>query len=233
MPEKFHVKHEDGTLDEAATLAKLAKSYKELEAHKGVIADVPETPEAYTLEILDAEGEPLDAAVLEEFKGDPLFQSFAKDALEQKFSQAQMNFAVQRYMDAVPKLMEADKQLTRDEASAELSKLWANEQAFNANLVGAKSAITAYGGEADDMAGSRSRLEEKFGNDPDFLAFAARIGSEMKEDRPANGSIISSEMDVDALMKGKAYWDPNDPDHARVKAKVAEHFASKHGTKAR
>lgn len=233
IPEKFQVKREDGTLDEAATLAKLAKSYTALEAHKGAIRDVPASPEDYKLEIVDAEGKPLDPEIMEGFTGDPLFQQFTKDAHAAGLTNEQMQFVVQKYMTIAPQLIAADKQITRDEASAELSKLWTNQAQFTDNLRGAMSAITAYGGEAEDMAGSRARLQERFGDDPDFLAFAARIGSELKEDKPNASDAPSDEMSIEALQKSPAYWDKNHPDHTRTVARVTEFNNRKHGAKPR
>jgi hypothetical protein len=40
----------------------------------------------------------------------------------------------------------------------------------------------------------------------------------------------SSEADVQALMKSKAYWDATDPQHESTKARVAEFYARQHGT---
>lgn len=233
LPEKFRVMA-DGKLDEAASARKLAESYKALESHKGPLSQAPATPDDYQVgEIKGADGNPLPAEIVQEFTSDPLFKAFVKDAHEQGLSNDQLRFVVERYMKVAPELIAANQQVTRDEASRELSGLWKDENTFNANLQGALKAITGFGGEADDMPGSRARLQEKFGNDPDFLAFAAQVAAEMREDRVPSQTSIAPAVDIESLQKSEAYWNAQHPDHTRVKAQVSEFYTRKYGTKPR
>lgn len=234
LPEKFRVNGEDGALDEAASARKLAESYKALEAHKGPLPQVPATPEDYTLEApKDAEGKPVEGIDFEAFTADPLFKAFAKDAHAKGLTNEQLQFVTDKYLQLAPELFAADAGLSVDEAKAELGKLWPDEATMQSNLAGVVKAINAFGGEAEDVPGSKARLMEKYGRDPDFIAFAANIAGELKEDRLPNGEAIGGEQNIEALQKSKAYWDANHPDHARVKAQVSEFYTKKHGTKRR
>lgn len=230
LPEKFRVVDAEGKLDEAASSRKLAESYKALEAHKGPLPQVPATPDDYKLEPpKDAEGKPLEGVDFEAFVADPLFKTFAADAHAKGISNEQLQFVVEKYLKLAPELMQADAAITADEARAELGKIWKDDQALAANLVGAKRAILGFGAEADDVPGARSRLMEKFGNDPDFLAFAAQVATEMSEDRVPPGMNVGGDQDVESLQKSEAYWNPQHPDHASTKSKVEAFYARKYG----
>lgn len=229
LPEKFRVNGEDGALDEAASARKLAESYKALEAHKGPLPQAPATPEDYTL----AAPEGADAEGFAAFTGDELFKGFAKDAHALGMTNEQLQFVTERYLKLAPELMAADQSLTADAAKAELAKVWTDDKAMADNLSNVVRAINGFGAQADDVPGSRSRLMEKYGTDPDFIAFAASVAKEMGEDKlPAATSMARGE-DVEALQASEAYWKPEHPDHARVKRQVSEYYARKHGTQPR
>lgn len=230
LPEKFRVVDAEGKLDEAASSRKLAESYKALEAHKGPLPQAPATPDDYKLEPpKDAEGKPVEGVDFEAFVADPLFKAFAADAHARGLSNEQLQFVVDKYLALAPELMAADQSLTLEEAKAELGKVWKDEQTFGANLLGAKRAIQGFGAEADDVPGSRKALMDKFGNDPDFLAFAAQVATEMKEDSVPAGMGVGGDEDVEALQKSEAYWNPQHPQHSATKAKVEAFYARKYG----
>lgn len=236
VPEKYRVVGEDGVFDLAASAEKIEAARASLESKLGNAAALPPaTPEEYKIEAPKGEdGKPLlDEEGLKLFTSDPLFQNFQKEAHAKGITNEQLQFVVDRYLNVAPQLIATDKQITKDEASRELSVLWKDEQTFNTNLKGAMRAVTGFGAEAADVPGSRTRLMEKFGNDPDFLAFAASVAGEMKEDAHPNQAAMSSEADVEALQKSPAYWDKNHQDHARVKAQVDEFYTKKFGTKRR
>ncbi len=236
VPEKYRVVGEDGAFDLAASAEKIEAARASLESKLGNAASLPPaTPEDYKIEAPNGEdGQPLlDEEGLKAFTGDPLFQNFQKEAHAKGITNEQLQFVVDRYLNVAPQLIAADKQITKDEASRELSVLWKDESTFNTNLKGAMRAVTGFGAEAEDVPGSRARLMEKFGNDPDFLAFAASVAGEMKEDAHPNQAAMSSEADVEALQKSPAYWDKNHQDHARVKAQVDEFYIKKFGAKRR
>lgn len=224
-PEKHRVLAADGTLDEPATARKLADAYKALETKLGTGDIAPVKPEDYTL----AAEEGVEGVDFDAFKADPLCQGFLKGAHAKGMTNAQVNYAINEYIKLAPQLMQAEQALGVVEARAELGKLWPDDAALNANLASVSRAIQGFGGEADDMPGSRSRLFAKFGSDPDFIAFAASVSKDMGEDTlPVGG--LSNEPEIEALQRSKAYWDATDPAHAMTKTKVAEFYAKKHGT---
>ncbi len=229
LPEKFRVNNPEGKLDESASARKMAESYKALEAHKGPLPSAPATPDDYVLEIEGFEPE-----VLAGFKADPLFQAFAKDAHAEGMSNKQLNMVLSRYMKVAPDLIAADAGLQLEDARAELSKVWKDEATMNHNLAGVVKAIQGFGAEADDVPGSRARLMSKYGRDPDFIAFAASVAGEMKEDGGTpTGALTPSDIDAEALQRSEAYWKPEHPDHAKVKAQVESFYTRKYGTKHR
>lgn len=231
LPEKFRVMV-DGKLDEAASARKLAQSYTALEAHKGPIPAAPATPDDYTIEPpKGADGKPIEFDMAE-FTGDPLFKGFATKAHAAGLTNEQMQFVIGEYLTIAPELMNADKALSLEEARTELQTIWKDDASMQANLAGVRKAIHAFGAEADDVPGSRARLMEKYGRDPDFIAFSATVAKELKEDSAPAATHVASEVDVESLMKSPAYWDKNSPDHARIKAQVDTHFARRYGNTA-
>lgn len=235
LPEKFRVTNEAGEFDEAASARKLAESYRALEAHKGPVLKAPESPEGYTLTApVGEDGKPIEGIDIVAFMADPMFKQIAKDAHAAGIPNEHMQFFMDKYLRTAPELLGADKRLTVEEASQELSALWTDKASFDTNIAKANRATVEFAkGVADDQPGSFKRLEAKFGTDPDFLAFAARVGMESNfdEDRPAAaGASTAGDMDIEALMKGEPYWNPQHPDHGKVKAQVAAHFAKKFGT---
>src|SRR3546814_19012185 len=86
-------------------------------------------------------------------------------------------------------------------------------------------AINGFGGQAEDMPGSRARHMDKYGTDPDFIAFAASVAGEMKEDRTPVEGVPGSELEVEALQKSAAYWNPGHPEPAATKETVAAYKA--------
>jgi hypothetical protein len=234
LPEKFRVNGADGKLDEAASARKLAESYKALEAHKGPLPQAPASPDDYKIETINGpDGKPLDAEIVDGFTADPLFKAFAKDAHARGFSNEQMQFVVERYLNMAPQLIAADMQLSLDEAKAELGAVWKDEATMQRNLQGVVRAINGFGAEAADVPGSRARLMEKYGRDPDFIAFAAAVAGEMQEDKLPSQPAVASEADVESLQKSEAYWNKNHPDHGKVKGQVDAFYARKFGTKRR
>lgn len=233
LPEKFRVMAEDGKLDEAASARKLAESYQALEKHKGPLSQAPASPDDYKIEPpKDDEGNPL--MDLTEFTGDPLFKAFAADAHKLGMSNDQMQFVVGKYLAIAPELIAANQQLDMAEAKAELQKLWKDDKALERGTADAVRAINGFGAEAEDVPGSRARLMQKYGRDPDFIAFAASVAQEMHEDRPPGGDgLATSEMDIEALQKSAAYWDKNHPEHSATKAKVETFYTKKFGNKPR
>lgn len=235
LPEKYRVTNEAGEIDEAASTRKLADAYRSLESKlgKGATLSAPEKPEDYKITAPMVDGKPMEGLDVDEFMKDPMFQGIAKDAHAAGIPNEHMQFFMEKWLQNAPELLQADKQLTVDEASKELSALWTDEATFKGNLSKANRATTEFSkGIAADQPGSFDRLEKKFGNDPDFVALMARIGAESKfgEDTPPGSAAAVSDVDIESLQKSEAYWKADHPDHAKVKAKVAAFYTQKFGT---
>lgn len=229
LPEKFRVNGEDGKLDEAASARKLAESYKALEAHKGPLPQVPAKPEDYKLEAPKGpDGKPVEGLDFEAFTADPLFQGFIADAHAQGMTNEQLQFVTDKYLQLAPDLFAANAAMSAQDAKAELGKLWTDEASMGKNLGAVTRAINGFGNEAEDMPGSKARLFAKYGTDPDFIAFAAKVAGEMAEDRlPSAGLPHSS--DLEMLQKSEAYWNPQHPEHKATVARVNEINARQFG----
>lgn len=229
IPEKYRVM-KDGALDLEASTAKLAAAHKSLETKLGTSAASapPATPAEYAIK--PAEGVGMSEEEMGAFVQDPMTQGFLTKLHAAGASNDVVNLVLNSYLEFAPKLIEANAALSVDEARAEVSKLWADEATQKANFAACARAIKGYGTENEALPGSAARLYSKYGTDPDFIAFAAAIGNEMKEDGQINPQGLPSAEDVESLQKSEAYWKPDHPDHARVKAKVSDFYQRMHGT---
>ena len=235
LPEKFRVVR-DGSqdLDLEASARKLAASYGELEKMRPSTGTVPATAADYKIEApKDAEGKPVEGIDIEAFTADPLFKDLAAKAHAAGISNETLNFFVGQYLQFIPGVLEANGQITVDEARAELAKVWNTDQAMGDGL---KHAARAAQGFASDpgQPGSFDRLMEKFGNDPDFLAFAARIGSEMGEDKPIAADPVAQQdwqAQVDEIRADPAYADKTNPKHAGLMQKLEQLYQRRYGSK--
>lgn len=221
-PEKHRVFGEDGkTLNVEATARKIAEAYGHAEKRIGSGDVPPKSAADYKINVPEALADKIkaeDLAKSEDFKG------FLGKMHEAGLSQKQADSVVAEMLDRSMKLQAGMAQISADECVAQLKTEWASEADYKANLGKAFQAAKAYG----DV----DKLMEKYGNDPDFIRFAARVGKDMGEDTGApNDAQSISEPDVEALQKSKAYWDPSDPEHAKTKARVEQFYAGKFGSK--
>lgn len=231
LPEKFRVTNDAGELDEAASARKLAESYTALEKHKGPMMRAPDSPEGYKIEpLLGEDGKPVEGIDIEAFTQDAMFQDLAKKAHAAGIPNEHLQFFVHEYLQFAPDLFAAGKELSIDEASQELSKVWGDQATFDKNMGAVIRTVREFTKDVPaDQPGSNARVIERFGNDPDFVAFLARVGGELKfgEDTLPGAASTASDVDVESLMKSEAYWNPQHKDHTSTKAKVAGYFATK------
>lgn len=229
IPEKYRVM-KDGVLDLEASTTKLAAAHKSLESKLGTAATsaAPAKPEDYAIKA--AEGLGMSEEEMGAFVKDPMTQGFLAKLHAAGASNDVANLVLNGYLEFAPKLIEANAALSVDEARAEVAKLWADEATQQTNFAAAQRAINGYGTKNEALPGSVQRLHAKYGTDPDFIAFAAAIGSEMQEDKQIAPQGLPSDEDVETLMRGPAYFDQNHPDHPRVAAKVRDFYQRKYGT---
>ena len=204
MPEKYLVKREDGTVDHEATALKVAEGYRHLERKLGSGDAPPKTPDDYAPEL--PAGITLDA-----LKTDPLYTGFIKGAHAKGMTNAQLSYVLDAF--AARQNMAADPAA----AEADLRKEWTSDQQMTQGLNLAYRAFKAYGG-GDEEA---QRLEKKFGSDPDFIRFTARIGKELGEDRPAAEAMSPAEaLNLEAIYKHPGYFDAKHPEHNKLVAQA-------------
>lgn len=180
IPEKYRVTKEDGSLDLEQSSRKLAESYGHLEKRLGGGDVPPKSADEYAPK-LEVEGFNWD-----EFKADENTQSFLKGAHAKGLTNAQVEYVLGEYLKAAPALVEGGAALRAQEASAALREHWKTDQDMSKNVQASYRAVQAFASEGDGL-GSFDKLMTKYGNDPDFVAFAANIGKELREDVPVAG----------------------------------------------
>lgn len=228
LPEKFRVASADGKLDVDASARKLAASYGELEKRHPNTGTLPKTADEY-----QPDGLPKDFD-FDALKGDAVYQGFLKGAHAKGMTNEQVGFVLAEYNKLAPELLAANTRIGAAEAKTELGKVWGtDDKAMTQNLQAAARAVRGFGGEGD-KPGAVDRLMAKYGNDPDFLAFAAKIGKEMAEDTPITaGTPAAQDWDaqVAKLKASPAYADDRHPEHKTVMAQMNDLYSKRYGTK--
>lgn len=227
IPEKYRTNKEDGTLDLEASSRKVADAYKHLETRLGSGDIPPKTPDEYTVKLEGVEG-----FDWEEFKADESTQSFLKGAHAKGLSNDQVQYVIGEYMKAAPGLITGAAVLTTQDCTAALKSVWTDEQAMKTNVTASYRAAEAFASEAG-KPGNFEALMSKYGNDPDFIAFTANIGKELKEDNPINGGAVVSEADFPIkaaeLRKQLEALPAHDPKRPGVQAQLDEMYNRKYG----
>lgn len=188
IPEKYRTNKEDGSLDLEASSRKVAEAYKHLETRMGSGDAPPKTHEEYAPKI-EVEGFNWD-----EFKADESTQSFLKGAHAKGLNNDQVEYVIGEYLKAAPGLIGGAAVLTQQDCTAALKAVWGDDQSIRANVSASYRAAEAFASQGD-APGNFNALMAKYGNDPDFIAFTANIGKELKEDRAINGGAQVSEAD--------------------------------------
>lgn len=218
IPEKLRVMKEDGSLDQEASSRKVAEAYKQLETRFGSGDVPPKTAEEYTVKLEDVEG-----FDWEEFKKDEGTQSFLKGAHAKGLTNDQVQYVIGEYMKAAPGLVDGGVQLTAQDCTAALKAVWTDEQTMTSNVRASFRAAEAFASEAG-KPGNFESLMAKYGNDPDFIAFTANIGKELKEDSAINGGGAVNDQDfavkTSELRAQLEAMPQHDPKRAAVKAQL-------------
>ncbi|WP_338576298.1 hypothetical protein V6L78_13145 [Pseudomonas canadensis] len=227
IPEKYRVNKEDGSLDLDQSSRKLAESYKHLETRLGSGDVPPKTADEYTVKLEGVEGFDWN-----EFKADPDTQSFLKGAHAKGLSNSQVEYVIGEYMKAAPNLIGGAAQLTQQDCTAALKAVWGDDSAIRTNVTASLRAVEAFANQGE-APGSLNALMAKYGNDPDFIAFTANIGKELKEDRAINGGAQVSEGDFavkTAELRSQLQSLPaHDPKRSGIQAQLDDMYNRKYG----
>ena len=226
FPEKYQVKKEDGSLDLEQSSRKLAESYKHLETRLGSGDIPPKTADEYAVKLEGVEGFNWD-----EFKADEGTQSFLKGAHAKGLTNAQVEYVIGEYMKAAPGLVEGGVQLSQQDCAATLKAAWGDEQAMTQNVRASYRAAETFASEPG-KPGNFAALQAKYGNDPDFIAFTANIGRELKEDNAINGGAQVNEADFNikaAELRAQLQALPaHDPKRPGVQAQLDAMYEQKY-----
>lgn len=220
---QFAVNGADGKPDIAASAAKLAGSYGELAKRMKDAGSPPKEPKDYVVNVPDALKGKYDPA------GDKLLEQFLTKAHAAGLTQKQLDFVLGEYAAIVPQLAGAGRALSKEEGEKALREVWKTDAEFRAGLASAYRVVEAFGGDRKD------KLVERYGNDPDLVAFLAEIGKELREDTQpvidglAAGTQYAS-MTREQLLVSDAYKDPKHPDHERVSKLVRALYEKQYGT---
>lgn len=228
FPEKYRVFKEDQSFDIEQTAFKTAEAYQNLEKRLGSGDLPPKTADEYKFDSL---GDGVDIA---EVMASPITKSIlerlhAKGATN-AIAQEVLSFAINEWL---PGVLQGNAALNEEECVGALRKTWASEDDYKSNASAAFRASQGFAADGDEnTVGSFARLNEKFGNDPDFIAFCANVGREMGEDKPASPAGGQSGKTLEDLMADPAYTDPKHVNHAVVAKQVQAEYARKYGTQA-
>lgn len=226
IPEKYRVNKDDGSLDLEQSSRKLAESYKHLETRMGSGDAPPKSPDEYAVKLEGVEGFNWD-----EFKADESTQSFLKGAHAKGLTNDQVQYVIGEYMKAAPELISGAAQLTQQDCTAALKAAWGDDAAIRTNVTASYRAAEAFASEAG-KPGNFEALMSKYGNDPDFIAFTANIGKELKEDRAISGGAQVSEADFAVktaeLRQQLQDLPAHDPKRAGIQAQLDEMYNRKY-----
>ncbi|MDX1497050.1 MAG: hypothetical protein R3352_05815 [Salinisphaeraceae bacterium] len=222
LPEKYRVFGEDESFNLEASAKKLSEGYQNLAKRLGSDEAPPESPEGYEINAENL-GEEFDAQA---FMQDEGTQGFLKRMHAKGMTNAQVQEVIEYGLkEWAPNLMQGEQAMTQEQCVEALKSEWQNEAEFNTQLGHAFKAL-------QNVAGDEfGRLEQKYGNDPDFIKIMAQIGREMGEDAPPNeaGLTPSDSGTIEELMMSEAYKDAKHPQHAMVSEQVRRHFEKKYG----
>ncbi|NMX61474.1 hypothetical protein [Pseudomonas sp. WS 5079] len=228
IPEKLRVMKEDGSLDQEASSRKVAEAYKHLETRFGSGDVPPKSADEYAVKLEGVEGFDWD-----EFKADPDTQSFLKGAHAKGLTNDQVQYVIGEYMKAAPGLIEGGVQLSVQDCTAALKAVWPDDQAMTQNVRASYRAAEAFASEPG-KPGNFAALQAKYGNDPDFIAFTANIGKELKEDTPINGATASDgdfDVKTSELRAQLQALPAHDPKRKGVQAELDALYDRKYNTR--
>ena len=226
IPEKLRTLKEDGSLDLEASSRKVAEAYTQLEKRLGTGDVPPKSADEYAVKL-----EGVDGFDWDEFKADESAQSFLKGAHAKGLTNDQVGYVIGEYLKAAPGLIGGAAQLTQQDCTAALKAAWGDDQAIRANVSASYRAAEAFASQGD-APGNFNALMTKYGNDPDFIAFTANIGKELKEDSAINGGAPVNEADFNikaAELRAQLQALPaHDPKRPGVQAQLDAMYEQKY-----
>lgn len=157
---------------------------------------MPELPEAL-------KGMPVDDAATAKFK---------EEAHKAGYSQSQFEFAMSKYFELAPGLVNAGQKFTTEDTVKGLKEVWGADYEKNAGA--AWTGIT----QVAQLAGlTIDEVEKEVGNSPVFNRIMAAVGKQFKEDTSVNPGGAGGTADMGeaaTIQMSPAFRNPKDPGHA-------------------
>jgi hypothetical protein len=211
IPEKFIVKNEAGEVDHQASARKVEEHRSNLEKRLGEGGVRPKAATEYKLpELPEAlKGASFDDAITNQFK---------EDAHKAGFSQAQFEFAMGKYFELAPALVNGAQKVSAEDTIATLKQTWGPEYEKNG-----QAAWRGMNQIAQAAGLTPQEVEAELGNSPAFNRIMAVVGAQLKEDKSVNpgGSTPGGggELEAAAIQMSEAFRNPKDPGHKSALAK--------------
>lgn len=146
-------------------------------------------------------------------------KAFRDEAFKAGLTQKQFEFVMGKYYSSVEELVSHGERVDRANTMKALTDHYKTSDAVQENVKAAYAVFQAYADEEE--------MKHLFRvvNDPIAVRVLAKINKELQEDRGLGADSVLAAESVDELMAaGGPYWDASHPQHARVKAKVTQHF---------
>lgn len=206
IPEKYQVKNDKGELDSEASARKVAEAHSALEKRMGEGSVRPKTAAEYKMpELPEAlKDMPVDDAATAKFK---------EEAHKAGYSQSQFEFAMSKYFELAPGLVNAGQKFTTEDTISSLKEVWGADYQKNAHS--AWSGIT----KVAELAGlSIDEVEKEVGNSPVFNRIMAAVGQQFREDTSVNtngnGAGTADLNEAATIQMSPAFRNTKDPGHA-------------------
>ncbi|WP_281963189.1 hypothetical protein [Acinetobacter johnsonii] len=177
------------------------------------VAGAPETIDGYEVNV---EGFNYD-----DFKAIPENQEFLERAREAGLSNEHLGFLLGEYNQLIPALMEGNAALDNEACISAMKETWGGETDANFGFARAAANNAIQNG----ILTAEEVNSPEFGNNPLVLKMAAYFGSQLQEDSPPANTQQTGTEDIQSLIASEAYMNESHPDHKRVYAQVANHFA--------
>lgn len=155
-------------------------------------------------------------------------QVFHKIGLSKKQAEALLAFNTQSALSAHKQAQQAATD-AQEEAKAALTSEWGHGKGYEAKLHLGNVAIEQGVAGNEDF---RAKIVQKFGNDPDFIKFAANLGGKFAEHgvKVTQSAFTPAEIQdrINEAMSAPEYSNAGHPGHKAAVARVQRMFAEKH-----
>lgn len=150
------------------------------------------------------------------------FKAFRDEAHKAGLTQKQFEMVMGKYYGSLEELVTHGERYDKSKTIKALNDHFKTPEAVQENVKAAYAVFSAFADEEE------MKHLYRVVNDPVAIRVLAKINKELQEDPGVSTEAILTGDSVDELMaKGSPYWDASHPQHARVKEKVAAHFAAK------